>query len=440
MRQWLGVAFASLALAFPMVWFISSGSDIVIDKIVRVMLVLFLLGAGQKAPRIYYKDRLIWLCALLALILVVGYIWQHFSVPEELFGGSKARAFFPVFCFFVVIAYGISAAPKVSPFLLLITAGAGLLIHLSSIPGDVWLAAWQGERLGFGFKNALHAGVIFSTALLAGVFFLPRVSLLSFRVRVLALPLLVSFILLMIFGVIATQSRSVWLGLVLAAVIFALICAVALFTGRYSLRWGTLIRSMTIGVGILLAGSVMLYFMGGSVTQVLSEEAVDAATIKEMAQLKTSPHGSVGVRIGQWSAAGEWIAERPVFGWGGRDASKLIKQSPYFDEEFKNVYSHLHNSYLQTLLNAGGAAFMCMVAIAFLVAWRAFATWRQGQMPTDVFFFSCTFFPFWVTANIFNPYIIHNSGLLLNAAIGGFVYSWYLRRQHDQAGLNQAGV
>ena len=396
------------------------------------MFVLFLLNV--EPPRVYYKDRLIWLCALLVLTLVVGYIWQRFSVPQELFSGSSARKFLPAFCFFVVVAYGISAAPKVSPFFLLITAGAGLLIHLSFLPADAWMTGWQGKRLDFGFKNALHAGVIFSTALLAGVIFLPRASSLPFRGRILALPLLVGLILLMIFGVITTQNRSVWLGLLLSLIVLLLICAIVLLAGRFSLRRSTLIRTAITGTGILLAGSVMLYFMDGIVTKRLSEEAIDATTIKEMAEQKTV-YTSVGIRIGLWSAAREWITERPVFGWGGNRASKLIKQSPHFDENFKNSVGHLHNSYLQTLVNVGSAAFMCMIAIAFLVAWRTFVAWRQGKIPTDVFLFSCAFFLFWVTVNVFDPYIIYSTGLFLNAVIGSFVYSWYLRSQLDQAKL-----
>ncbi|MDR2014145.1 MAG: O-antigen ligase family protein [Azoarcus sp.] len=434
-RQWLGLVFASLAFVLPLVWFVSGANDAIIDKMIRVMFVLFLLGIGQKAPQVYYKDRLIWLCALLALILVVGYIWQCFSVPEELFNGSKARKFLPAFCFFVVMAYGISAAPKVSPFFLLITAGTGLLFHLSSVPADVWMAAWQGKRLDFGLANAQHAGVIFSTALLAGVFFLPRTSSLPFKARMLVLPLLVGFILLMVFGVIATQTRAVWLGLALSVISLLLFCAVPLLTGRCSVHWRALAWVAATGVGILLAGSVMLYFMGGSVTQRLSAETIDTATIKEMAQLKTVKHSSVGIRIGSWSAAREWIAERPVFGWGGCEVSKLIKQSPHFDEDFKKEFKHLHNSYLETLVNVGSAAFICMIAIAFLVAWRTIMTWRQGQMPTDVFLFSCAFFLFWLTVNIFEPYIINAAGFFLNAVIGGFVCSWCLRSQHDQAEL-----
>ena len=433
--QWLGFVFASLAFALPIVWFLSGASDAIINKMVRVMFVLFLLGVGQKAPRIYYKDKLVWLCTLLVLILVLGYIWQRFSLPKELFSGSSAREFIPAFCFFVVVTYGISVAPKASPFLLLITSGAGLLIHLSFEPADVWLTAWQGGRMDFGFGNPQHTGVIFSTALLAGIFFLPRVFSLPFRVCILALPMLVGLILLMIFGVITTQTRAIWLGLLFSAFILLLICAVILLTGRCSLRRSTLIQAATIGIGIFFAGSVMLYFMDGNFTRRLSEEKIEAATIKEMVQLETVPDTSVGVRIGLWVTTLEWIAERPAFGWGGVKVSKLIKQSPHFDEDFKKRYKDLHNSYLQTFVNVGGAALMCMIAIIFLVAWRTIMAWRREQMPTDVFLFSCTFFSFWVMVNIFNTYIITPAGFLLHAVIGSFVCSWHLRSQHDQAKL-----
>jgi O-antigen ligase len=318
----------------------------------------------------------------------------------------------------------------------LISASAGLFVHLSFVPADVWSAGWQGERVDFGFRNAQHTSVIFGTALLVGVFFLPRAFSLPFRMRILALPLLVGLILLMIFGVITTQTRAAWLGLSLSAIVLSLICAVALLTGRYSLRWRALTWAATIGVGIFFAGSVMLYFMGSSAIQHLSAETVDGATIKEMAQLKTV-HSSIGVRIGSWSAAREWIAERPVFGWGGDGGSKLIKQSPHFDEEFKSRYGHFHNSYLETLVSVGGAAVVCMVVIVFLIAWRTITAWRQRRIPNDVFLFSCAFFLFWAVANVFESYIMYDSGLFLNATIGGFVYSWYLRSQHDRTELKK---
>jgi len=431
-RHWLGFAFALLAFATPLFWFMSTANDDPINNnVLRVMLVLFLLGVGQQAPRVYYKDRLVWLCVLLILILLVGYLWQRFSIPEDLFSGSKARVYIPTFCFFVVVAYGMNAAPRVSPFLLLITTGLGLLIHLLFLPTDTWLSGWQGNRLDFGLRNAQHAAVIFATALLAGTFFLPRALSLPLKIRVSAVPLLVGFILLMLFGVIATQTRAVWLGLLFSAIVLLLFHGTALLTGRYSLRWGTITKTAVIGIGITLAISSMLYFMDSNVTRRLSDEKIDVATIKEMAQPETLQYSSIGARIGLWSSAQEWIAERPVFGWGGRDIFKLQKHSLYFNEEYMKLLGHVHNSYLQTLVNVGAVALICMIAIAFLIGWRVVMTWREGQMPTDVFLFSCAFFSFWVTVNMFEPYIMNAAGFLINAVIGSFVYSWHLRRQHS---------
>ncbi|MDR2207651.1 MAG: O-antigen ligase family protein [Azoarcus sp.] len=402
-----------------------------INWIAPVMLVFFLLGVGQKASHVYYKDNLVRLSALLVLIVVTGYIWQCFTVPEALLGDSIAKRYITAFCLFVVVAYGMNVTPKVSPFLLLISAGVGLFVHLTTLSTDIWVAAWQGERVDLGLKNAQHAGVVFGVALLASMFFLPRVSLLPFRARMLALPLLGCFILLMIFGVIATQTRAVWLGLAFSAVILPLFFAVILLIWRRSVHWRALAHAAAIGTGILLLASMMLYSMVGSITQRLSEETVDATTITKMARSETISNSSIGVRIGLWSVACEWIAERPVFGWGRRAASKLIKQSPHFNEEFKKKYTHVHNSYLETIVGVGAAAIACMIAIILLVAWRTTVLWRRREMPTDVFFFSCAVFSFWIIVNIFESYVILNFGTFLNTVIGGFVYSWYLRRKRE---------
>ncbi|WP_211091453.1 O-antigen ligase family protein [Pseudothauera rhizosphaerae] len=429
MKRWYGPAFALLTIAFPAIWFLSAGAT---DWLARTMFWLLVLGALIGVQPIH-RDRVVQLCAVLALLVVAGYVWQRFTVPEALLGGSSARKYIPAFCFFVVVAYGAAVMPRVSPFLLLLSAGIGLLVHLLwFVPAGDWAASWRLKRVTFGFHNWEHAAILFSSALLAAVIFLPRaVSSSPPRARGPVLVLSVAFILMAMYFVVTLQTRATWLGLLLSGFVALLFGVGSLFVRRRSIDRRTVVRWVVAGAGVVLVGSAALYFWAGDiVAKRLAAEAVSIETIKETARLETVPRSSIKVRIGTWAAALDWIAERPVFGWGGRAASRLIELSPYFDERFKNQFGHLHNSYLETLLNVGGAVMACMITIVLLVAWRTVAAWRQGWIPTDVFLFACAFYPFWATVNLFESYIMYDSGFLLNALVGGFVYSWYLRSQH----------
>ena len=436
-KRWHAVTLAVLAMAFPLCWFLSEEAAQWLTRALFWLLVARVL-TGERSP---CRDTVVQLCVLLALTVVLGYLWQQYTVPEALRGGFSARKYIPALCFFVAVAYGAAAVPWLSPFWLLISFGVGLSVHLTSIPMEVWLAAWQGARPSFGFRNAQHTGVVFATALLAGTLFLPRSLSGPPRVRLVSLPVLIAFILVAAFGVIVTQTRAIWLGLTVAGGVVLLAGVVALFCGKHSVDRHSLVKKAAVGICILLAGAGAFHFGAGDIiARRLASEQVSAETITQAASLETAPQSSITVRIGSWSAALEWIAERPVFGWGGRAASRLIDQSPHFDEQFKSHFGHLHNSYLETLLNVGGATMACIVVIVLLVARRIAAGWRAGRIPTDVFLFACTFYPFWATVNMFESYILYDTGFLFNALIGGFVYSWHLRETRSAMPLPRGGT
>jgi len=422
------LAFSALGLAFPAVWFLSVDAA---DWLARAMFLLFLAGVAVSNPSIRL-DKVVQVCALLAMVIVIGYLWHRFTVPEALFGGSGAKRFFPAFCFFVVVAYGATACSRLSPFLLLASAAAGLVIYLLwFVPSDHWVAAWQGKRVDFGFRNAQHAGIVFAGALLAGLFFLPRaVRAVPLKARILIAPCLTAFVVLMLWGSLVTQVRAVWLGLVISICVSLLIGVAWFLLGHRTVRGHSkLLAAATAGLIVLLASGLYFFEADQRVIKRLSAEEISIDTVARAARFEDGPLTSSSVRIASWSASLEWIAERPLLGWGGRSASKLIKASPHFDDQFKDRFGHLHNSYLESMVTVGGAAVLCMIVIVALVGRRSVTTWRQGSMPSDVFLFAWAFFAFWVTVNMFESYVTADSGFYINALMGGFVYSFYLRGQ-----------
>ncbi len=426
MRQGYQLSFALLATLFPVVWFLSPDTA---KWLTRALLLLFLVGFALRDPPMH-RDRVIQLCGLLAVAVVAGYLWQRATLPEDLFTGSSAKKYVSAFCFFVVLAYGTRASYKHLPFLLLFSAAAGLLIHLAWFaPESHWTAGWRGTRVDFGFRNAQHTGVLFATALLAGAIFLPRLlTSCTPRVRILIAPLGIAFVMLMLFGTLVTQVRGAWLGLVVAAVVLSSLGTVSLLFGHRLTHRQRMKRGAAAGMALALVVSGLVYLEADKrVVKRIASESVSIEALGRMARLEEIPLTSIGVRVASWAASLEWIAERPIFGWGGRSASRLIRHSPHFDERFKSRFGHLHNSYLETLVTVGGAAVACMAGVVLLVGWRVTSAWRNGRIPTDVFVFAWAFFAFWTVANLFESYIMYDSGFYLNALIGGFVYAWCLR-------------
>lgn len=420
--------FGAMTLAFPALWFLSMDAA---DLLSRALFLVFLVGIALRSSAIH-RDRVVQLCAVLAALMVLGYLWQRHSLPEALFAGSSARRYFSAFCFFVVIAYGTTACPRLSPFLLLASAAVGLATYLAwSAPGDHWMAAWQGRRVDFGFRNAQHAGIVFATALLAGILFLPR----AFRsrplkARILIAPVLVAFVVLMLWGSLVTQVRAVWLGLAISISVALSTGAAWFFLGHRTVRGHRKrLGAVAAGLIVLLASGLYFFEADQKVIKRFSAEEISIETVARAARLEDQPLTSMSVRIASWSASLEWISERPLLGWGGRSASKLIEESPHFDARFKERFGHLHNSYLESMVTVGGAVVLCMLAIVALVGWRSVTSWRQGSMPTDVFLFAWAFFAFWVTVNMFESYVMADSGFYINALMGGFVYSFHLRGQ-----------
>ena len=114
-------------------------------------------------------------------------------------------------------------------------------------------------------------------------------------------------------------------------------------------------------------------------------------------------------------------------GWGGRGSRPLIDHSDLFSEKFKNNFNHLHNSYLQVLVEIGFIGAMFIVTLIVLLGRANIGAYQSRRMPLDAFLFSWLFFFFWLVVNAFESYIIYPSGTYLVAMVTGFFYSFCIQ-------------
>src|SRR5690606_39312725 len=86
-----------------------------------------------------------------------------------------------------------------------------------------------------------------------------------------------------------------------------------------------LLASITAGaLLVLLASSFDIHEL---VSDRLESERVTWESLRQAASHEEHDLSSIEVRIASWSAAIDWIMEKPFMGWGGRGSRPLIRNS-----------------------------------------------------------------------------------------------------------------
>ena len=426
---WLNKSFCWLTLSFPVLWFLTDGRvDLLLKLIVLGFLFVFVT---RKEVR---QDGLVLLALSLIVFLAWEYVWQLYAIPQDLLGGRFPTKYVSFFCFFIPVAYSTVLWRRISPYVILLGAALGLLIFLAAYaPLTDWQQAWQGQRVDFGFRNAQHAGVFFGAGLLAACFFGYRLLRAATGLkRVFAASFIFVFTTVMLYGAIVTQVRAVWIALLLA---FFTGLLAFFMTGnfRHILAWFKCRRRLTIVFLMLLGLGALINILGvqDRIEKRILQENISVGSVQEAIHFESEAMTSSSVRIALWTAAIDWIENRPLLGWGMHSAEHLIGKDDRFSPEFKQSFGHLHNSYLEAWV-AIGAIGICWVSVMIVwIARSVICAWRRGAMPTDAFLFSWAFFVFWAAVNCFESYINYASGFYLTTIIIGFLYAFHLQQPSD---------
>jgi O-antigen ligase len=293
------------------------------------------------------------------------------------------------------------------------------------------------QRLDFGYKNAQHTAVYASFSFF--VLFFLRKSLVSrfsgyAGYAINALMFLGMFYVAWI--VVAAQSRASWLGMVAAAAVYVAYLVITMFMkaasndkgadkGWFSKKY---LYSSLVAVALL---SVILYSLPVEkiITKRLSVEQDVIADVVE-GNTENVRLSSVGIRITLWGMASDWIRERPLTGWGPQTRKMLIYQEEQPDW-MKQRMRHLHNSYLDLLVDYGFVGFLLFAGLFTYIWYRAWQAWKARLVPDDVLLFAAIWCVYWLIVNTFESYVIYSvTGQYLNAIVAGVLYTYHLKRKH----------
>lgn len=289
--------------------------------------------------------------------------------------------------------------------------------------GNGWAeirAGLGGSRINFGIVNSQHSGMLAALALLGMAAFLNRllsVSAVGNR-RWWRLPYTL-VALAMMATTILTQTRGVWLGLM-----------VALLGACLFLFWRSrAMRKTTIGVPPVaghrrsryaIAALILLVpaLFGGLVNdRVASENPFSVFSVEDGEEPVMKE--SVRIRLYTWREALDWIVQRPLFGWGGNGRRMVVAATPELTKAEIGRFGHLHNSYLDTLVNYGLAGLLVWFCLLGWLSTSVARAWRDGQLADDWLLFWLAFLLYWLVINMFESYMYYHTGVYAFALVAG---------------------
>lgn len=236
---------------------------------------------------------------------------------------------------------------------------AVLLTHASLADLQSYMA---GERAYFGLGNAV--GLYICTALLGLVLLIPWERLASGRTGQRSL-LLIAVVVLAVLGLALLwhQNRS------------ALLALLAVFPVVLWRHMGATASrgSVIAGLACLL---VLVLGVGGSDFGQRFTEGLETARMAVGAAGDALPENPSGARIRLWRAGLAGAAQHPVIGIGPGNVPALVDGDPAISR-----YSHLHNLYLQMLVELGGIGLL-LYLLVLAVLLRAF--FNDSALPSDL--------------------------------------------------------
>lgn len=369
-----------------------------------------------------FKDKML-ITLFLALILqVLSWINATIQIPQlaqptpDL--GNLANMFF-----FVFIAYWLKGQRKsvyLLWFLMLIGFILSFYIHSNNFIQDLMNGS-HGQRIDFNVNNAQHPALWSGIAFLLLSYFSIKHIYLAFQSNKTRKHLLISifltiFNLFFIFIIFATQTRQIFLGLIIASIVGP-ISYVLIQKNRPS--WKLIWSLILISVIALFAISNIPSLERRTVNEENTYEALLSGDINKV------PYNSSGIRINIWYEALGWIKERPILGSDQDVRDDVISLSTHIPKHIRNTINHLHNSFVEITLSYG---ILGLAIILFMFYWLLHSTAKLVPLGefNEARLFALLFIIYWFVVNNFESYLFSTTGLLVHNIMFGSIYTFYL--------------
>jgi O-antigen ligase len=287
---------------------------------------------------------------------------------------------------------------------------------------------FQGGRVDFGILNAQHVGMFFSLSLIGCLsYFSDAIKSETLMQRIGFTAFLTIAGTLCAIGIIGTQTRAAFLGLLTAFVAYLLISMYRIVKVKKANQ--NVKAVMSTLVAIIIVGSMSYSFKYSLTERIISEKnTITAITERDWGNI---PYTSIGIRVNTWLQALEWIAEKPLIGYGGKVRTDIIQQSTKHPDWIKGQFGHFHNSFIEIMLGSG----LLGLFLFFTPVIYSFKKAAELSQPTHYFaIFGLIMF---LVMNMFESFLFFWMGPFMLTLLISPLFSSVLSKVHIQIGFDK---
>lgn len=396
----------------------------------KVVIILGSLGIFYVHRKSIYKEPIVLLLFATLILQVASWYNSTIQIPEFANNTPKIDRLAKLFLFFLMAYWLKGSIRKV--FILWTCYIAGFFIGLYNQSGHFFHELYiglTGVRVDFNIKNAQYTSMFSGASLLISIllFYVVAIKnklLLSNSLRLILSTVALLSIVFFSTMVVITQSRMVWLGIMVPLCLFPL----AKYLSYKDTNFKTLIASYLVII------TLSLVTLGTSLSHFKTRSVGDTQTIDKVLDFdfQNIPMSSAGIRINSWVEASNWVKKHPILGVDAEGPGLVIKRSKIFQDRYlenesiiKNL-RHLHNFHIEVLVSYGLIG-LAIIYILYLYIPYSIIKLQNNKLQ-EFALFSLLFISYWLCINFFESFNSRSYGVFTHNIILAGLYTFALNK------------
>ncbi|NLQ19082.1 O-antigen ligase family protein [Marinomonas sp. M1K-6] len=260
---------------------------------------------------------------------------------------------------------------------------------------DELIRGINGSRVDFKLLNAQHMALFFGSVFI-GLCCFSKTLYKRNTLLIIPLALLIYYTLLVVY---ISQTRQAWISLAITLTTMSIFLII-----KYIKKQST--KKQISAILLFIITLVILSTLALNNDKIKDRFMAEKDSISAITSLNFDdvPYSSFGIRFHSWVAATDFIKEKPLFGWGNNGKSLVMEHTEWLPKNIKDNFGHLHNTYLELLVNYGVLGLLFYFSVWFIIGKMLFKEIKQGNIEKEFGYMYISIFIFWSIMNCFESY------------------------------------